>query len=437
MKFLRTRLGNPSEILAFAMIVFFFLIDTRLWPSVAGRIGHNIGASIFVLAIPLLAVVCLFLLWSWTRVHHRQVRISVLALIFVAWAFASALWATDLGISIDNSIILLSLLIFGVMVGTLVRVGTIQWGIIASGFIGLAASLALFAISPSTALQFPDQGISGGLAGVYLHKNYFGLVMAVSALAALSLPSTKVWQRILLALPFVMGCGLSASASAVGGMAAGIVALALLALATLVTGKLRRTLGYVIAVTIVGVVTIFVVSPQTLTGLVGRTTDFTGRTPIWQAVLHWIEQRPVTGYGWGRDTVWMQGTDIMEYASGSVNFSVSHSHNSALELLLEVGAVGLILLIAALGTVIILSLRGWSRDESRRAEYSWMLATTLGLIVIGYFEITLVEDRGLFLIFAFLTLIGSRLALDAKASRAAQALYLKVGPRTTPGRVDV
>jgi len=436
MKFLRTQLGSRSEILAFALIVFFFLIDTRLWPSVAGRIGHNMGASIFVLAIPLLALVSLFVLWNWTRTHNRPVSISTLALAFVAWAFASSLWAINLSISIDNSITLLSLLIFAVMVGTVVRVRTIQWGILVSGYIGLAASLALWALFPSTALQFPDQGISGGLTGVYLHKNYFGLVMAVSALSALSLPRTKAWQKILLALPFAVGCALSASVSAVGGMAAGIIVIVLLAVATRVTRPLRRTLGSVIAVTVAGVVAIFVVSPQTLTALVGRTTDFTGRTPIWNAVLHWIEQRPATGYGWGRDTVWMQGTDIMEYVSASVKFSVSHSHNSALELLLEVGVVGLLILVFALGAVIVLSLRGWEHDEPRRGEYSWMLATTIALIVIGYFEITLVQDRGLFLIFLFLTLIGARLALGSRASRAVSVLFLKVGPRAKPARVD-
>jgi exopolysaccharide production protein ExoQ len=437
MNFLRTNLGNRSEILAFGLIVFFFLVDTRLWPSLAGRIGQNMGGSIFVLALPLLALISLFLLWNWTRSRHRHVGVSVLALVFVAWAFVSSLWATNLGISIDNSITLLSVLIFAVMVGTVVRVQTIQWGIITAGSIGLSASLALWLLFPTTALQFPDQGIAGGLTGVYLHKNYFGLVMALTAISALSLSRRKVWQKFLLALPFAIACVLSASASAVGGMLIGMVVLVLLAVATRVSRSLRKILGFVIAIAVIALVTIFVVSPQTLVSLAGRNTNFTGRTPIWTAVLHWIEQRPLTGFGWGIDNVWMQGTDVMEYVSGSVKFSVSHSHNSALELLLEVGIVGLIILVVAIGTVIVLSFLGWDQSPQLRGDYSWILATTIGLIVIGYFEITLVQDRGLFLIFLFLTLIGSRLASGPQLSRASVVFFLRVGRSAVPSRVDI
>lgn len=434
MKFLRTRLGSNSEVLGFFLITFFFLIATRLWPSVAGRIGHNVGASIFVLAIPLVALISVFMLWNGSRNTHRGPRVSLIAIALVAWAFVSSLWATDLGISIDSSITLLSVLVFGLMAGTLIRVQTIQLSIIFSGYIGLAASLALWVLVPSVALQFPGEGITGGLAGIYLHKNYFGLVMALSAVAALSLTRTKTWQRILLALPFVVGCGLSASASAVGGMAGGIGVIVVLSMATLVTGPLRRTLGYVIAGTVAALVTIFVVSPQSLVSVVGRTTDFTGRTPIWTAVLHWIQQRPVVGYGWGIDNVWFPGSQLRDYVSGSVGFGVSHSHNSALELLLQVGVVGLLLVAAALVSLIILSLKMWNDDNARRGEYAWILATTIGLVVIGYFEVALVQERGLFLVFVFLTLVGSRLSSGTKTITA---LYVEVGRPFRTARVDV
>jgi exopolysaccharide production protein ExoQ len=73
----------------------------------------------------------------------------------------------------------------------------------------------------------------------------------------------------------------------------------------------------------------------------GKDPTMSGRTGIWQAVLHYIQERPF--FGFGRSAFWAQGSIYAIRAGERVGarYVPPHAHNGFLDLLLDVGFVGL------------------------------------------------------------------------------------------------
>ena len=77
--------------------------------------------------------------------------------------------------------------------------------------------------------------------------------------------------------------------------------------------------------------------------LAGRDVDsyqnFTGRLPLWNLSMGYVGVRPLAGYGF--DSFWTP--DHVREISAEEGWSVPHSHNGLIELLLSLGAIGLTL----------------------------------------------------------------------------------------------
>jgi O-antigen ligase len=134
---------------------------------------------------------------------------------------------------------------------------------------------------------------------------------------------------------------------------AGVAALIVLCLGYLFqksAGLVQAVVPAIICVT-VAVVTIFG-SDIAAAGadMLGRDTSFSGRTNIWEFVLGMIAERPWIGYGYG---IFWLGLD----APGAVfwywtkQFEL-HAHDGYLQLVLDAGLVGLLLLLSSIATLI-------------------------------------------------------------------------------------
>jgi exopolysaccharide production protein ExoQ len=88
--------------------------------------------------------------------------------------------------------------------------------------------------------------------------------------------------------------------------------------------------------------------------LVGKSSDFTGRTTIWNEVIALAQQRPAVGWGWlGYWIVWIPPFNTLKKAGG---VQPPHAHDAWLDVWLQVGFVGLIVFGAlVLATVV----RSW------------------------------------------------------------------------------
>jgi O-antigen ligase len=71
----------------------------------------------------------------------------------------------------------------------------------------------------------------------------------------------------------------------------------------------------------------------------GRDWTLTGRTLIWQETWELLQRRPLLGYGYG--AFWAEDSEVASRVQEGVGWETPSAHNGYLDLLLELGVIGL------------------------------------------------------------------------------------------------
>ena len=148
------------------------------------------------------------------------------------------------------------------------------------------------------------------------------------------------------------------------------VALVVLAFVVLVVLALRRAApraaaaiyAALVALAVGAIIAVTQLSGSLL-GLLGKSSDLTGRLDIWDAVITLAQQRPAFGWGWVSWWVpWVAPFDTLAFEAGVRQL---HAHNAWVDIFLQLGIAGLILFgLLVLGTGI----------------RSWQLATQIEIV---------------------------------------------------------
>lgn len=312
---------------------------------------------------------------------------------FVLWAATSLLWTFDL----SSTLIDLPTLAIAVFLG--VVVASFQVEVIGRGLLAGAACAAL--VSLAVAVVGPGIGRSaefgGALTGIYAHRNFLASVAVVGvALACGHLAHARrtreKWFLSLLLLIFVAVCLSTLSGAAIAVSVVVVAGAVLLWVFRSIGSALRYALAPLAIVIFFGLfVPAAVQNLENLTRLLGRDATFTGRTGIWEIVLNLAAERPVAGYGWGG--VWRG--EVGDYVRAAFGWDTANSaHNAFLDALLQVGLVGVGLLIA---TLLVAAARS-VRLAMREARYLWMPLVVLAVAVNSLSESQATRPLGLFLI---------------------------------------
>lgn len=133
-------------------------------------------------------------------------------------------------------------------------------------------------------------------------------------------------------------------------------------------------------------------------------SSFTGRTVIWDFAHLEIARRPL--FGWGYQSFWLVGPDgpsILD-ARGWVK-TMPHAHNGYLDTMLEMGYVGLALLL----TFIVATLHAIGRMVHRDPARAWLvLSLVLFVIVTNFLESTWM--RGFDFMWVMFTILVAEIA---------------------------
>ena len=78
--------------------------------------------------------------------------------------------------------------------------------------------------------------------------------------------------------------------------------------------------------------------------LVGRDSSLTGRLPLWQEVFKEIAKRPLLGYGYSG--FWVAESKEVQYLWLKVGWPAPSAHDGYLDIVLQIGLIGLVLYIA-------------------------------------------------------------------------------------------
>jgi exopolysaccharide production protein ExoQ len=129
-------------------------------------------------------------------------------------------------------------------------------------------------------------------------------------------------------------------------------------------------------------VTFAVVSPESLMALSGRDTSLTGRGPLWHEVMHVIAQRPLLGHGYAG--FWNGDSKEVQFLWLQAGWEAPDSHDGYLDVLVELGIVGLVAYLFMWGRVTARAF-GAQRSGSLR-EVRWVLLFMLINVLLNLDE---------------------------------------------------
>jgi len=234
------------------------------------------------------------------------------------------------------------------------------------GFILLPASVLL--------TVYDSDAVNGGydasrpITGVTENKNMLGLVTYVLALGTL-------WQvlsllrdrkqpnraRRLLAQCTLLSIGiwlLYAAHSATSGTCFALGAALMLATALLPIGRRPAALhALVLAILLGGVFTVDFGGQAEVFKAMGRSSDLTGRTEIWQILIP-MAPNPIVGSGFETFWVGWRTPDLERL----VHFGINEAHDGYIEVYLQLGLLGLGLIALILGQGYCRAIRALRRD---------------------------------------------------------------------------
>lgn len=305
----------------------------------------------------------------WLRIRpvvHWQ-RLPWFAVGYTVWASASLLWSAWPAATATTLTLLLLAGIQAVFVGSvltwreLVRAvaSALKWVLALSILFELWVSLVWHGpilpgferpdgpVDDPIVLWSRDNLFDGGrIQGLFGDANslayvaLLGLIVFGIRIASAAPRRPLLWGWVALSAFLFWRAG-SATAALAAALAVVVLATALLMRTTTRPGE--RTRYYLVyAVVAVGGLALLWAMRDRLFGLLGRSSDLTGREGIWSAVGERIAQHPIIG--WGYSTPWVPTDPGFDGWIVDHGVTVMQAHNMWLDVLFQLGVVGLALM---------------------------------------------------------------------------------------------
>lgn len=263
------------------------------------------------------------------------------------WAIASSFWAVTQLESLVKGLTFLLVALGCVLFSQRLSPEDTIRGALLGAFAAIAVSVGLAVSAPDTYGTTPFH--DGAWRGMYEQKNVLGRGAMLGLVFLYTLRTANsirlgLMSQLLIGSIFALALIKSQSASSLVGA---VLFVSMLRPATMVlAGGPRLRLFFVMAAPVLCVV--FVLSADAALGYIlqatGKDEDLTGRVPLWLYALGDIAERPFLGYG--LDSFFI---DSREGAlTMAVGWTPDQSHNGFLDMILELGVVGLVLLGGAL-----------------------------------------------------------------------------------------
>lgn len=311
--------------------------------------------------------------------HAASRPVTLFIFLFLLLALASIAWSDVPDIALRRlglQIIVVLCAVFGTYLAE-------DRQAVARGTALLLAAVALLNL-PIVFLQPP--GRLGGALGIYTDKNILGLVMGLAvAFSVYALWATRHPTRWLIhAAGLIAASTALLKSDAVTSIALMPICMVLATAVLWLSRMLRLSTGSVLLIALLWLACLLTVyaafggrADSLLTLAFGDPT-FSGRTEIWHFVVQMIAQRPLQGVGYA--SFWGIGQDsmVIESAPGFI-VGLLQAHNGYLDILLQGGAIGLVLLFAVIVTALRLIDR---RDAIGSEKLRWLLLTLILFCVL-------------------------------------------------------
>jgi exopolysaccharide production protein ExoQ len=332
-----------------ACVILFFLIHLQVFVSVPIKLnGGPLAGLGFVWAMG--SVIGLGLAFAKPL---RTAGIGLVVFPFVClclWAYLSSTWTANPVDTLRASTFMTCSLI-----GCCAIAALLSWEEILAR---LTLSLGgLMILSVVLAIAVPSIGqmtdiLEGAWSGVWGEKQAMGMYAALLILASLALASfnRKYWPCLLLVpLSLVAIIGTTGKTA----ILMSFMGIGVFSVGWLVQKDLRVAIATLWTAIVAGSAITYGLTQgkEAVFRLLGRTPDFTGRTEVWREVEYVANKRPMTGYGF--HAVWEDQTSVAgpyQWIADGTGFLPQNAHSSWLDIILQLGLPGFVLLAVCMAT---------------------------------------------------------------------------------------
>lgn len=273
----------------------------------------------------------------------RRVHVSLPLVALISWLMATYFWTTNPERFRTEILALLPLTCGAVIVGSLVPIERIVRSLLAA----LAAGVGLQYLALLTNTSEATSSTAGhtsevvrGWDGTFDHKNGLAVFTIFTFISFLVLgrPGRLRMAVLVACIPLLIGSQSST------GMSCFVVVLLAAAWLNLYLRQREHFTGAYLALSglaFVALLLFLATILPTIVNLYGKDLTFSGRTKIWSAVVPAIHEHPFKGYGFG-NVFFDHATEPTASIDRRAGFVAWHAHNSALQMLLEAGLIGLL-----------------------------------------------------------------------------------------------
>ena len=308
-------------------------------------IGMSYDTSLYRFSFILIYLITIvLLLLRWKQALYTLSR-SPLIVVLLTLAGISIFWSSMPDATLKESTMLIGSSLFGFYLAT--RYSLKQQLELISWTFGIVILLSfLFAVA------LPSYGKMGGnhagsWRGIFMHKNGLGATMVSSVMAflLLSLDNPRYrglsWLSILLSMVLIIFS--KSTSSLVNTIFIGITILVLQMIRWHYRSMVAAFMSFLLILEISAV--ILIGNAQSLANALGKDLTLTGRTVLWEAVWERVLRQPWFGYGYGG--FWNAKSEVFSIWV-TTGWKMNHPHNGFMALLLDLGFVGLTILLVAL-----------------------------------------------------------------------------------------
>jgi exopolysaccharide production protein ExoQ len=339
--------GRLLEILVLGACAFILtgaILTLILAPGDTPSEGNSLWR--LILSVSYLSVAAILI--PYYREALYVVRRNWFLVALVLLAFVSCLWAEMPALVLRRSIAVCGTTLFGIALA--VRLSLEEQLRLLSWLFRITAVLSLACI-----VLLPGYGLSSDTGGhewrgVFGYKNVLGSMMAMSVLVERLLPTHTRFSRTLSRLALLLSAVLLLLSGSITPAVALAGSIVLMEIYKVASQRLRIPL-YATVLAILLLVSsgmmVLGVSSKAIAGVVGRSSDLTGRTEIWSWTVSFIFERPILGYGYSG--FWVGATAASAVVDQAMGAMIMYSHNGYLESLLTLGVVGLVLTLGFFG----------------------------------------------------------------------------------------
>jgi len=261
--------------------------------------------------------------------------------ILVGWAGLSVMWSIDPDTTLRRAIALAATTLLGLYLAS--SLGGRRFAELT------ALTMLLLALgSYFVCLAVPSMGVShdvnaGTWRGLWYEKNEMGAMMVYASLAAVAALLTNPRRRLLWAGSLVLFIGLIIMTRSATSLLCLMIVLGGATVFTFMRlGQAASVLAVWLGVTgFAALAGLYIFAPTFFYAALGKDATFTGRTDIWNAVLRAHEAEPVLGYGYA--AFWGRHSDIANWIRDALQWRVPSAHNGWLDLLIQLGLVGVVI----------------------------------------------------------------------------------------------